>query len=183
MILNKIIKMSNKGKTYRKKSIVNEDKGVDYKYGKSYNIVSLHSDYIRKKLNKQNGEPINKGDKKPLRTIDEFRKMLNFMNEKLVEEMSTKGLFLKIPYGLGTIKFIKYLITPEYIDYLYNKTNKKVYIPATKESKYRVKIKYDKRNGRTYKSQLYSFTPNKNFKSSIEKQMLSDVGHKIYFES
>jgi hypothetical protein len=189
-------KMNSNIKNYNKniKPFKEKKRGIRQPF-QCYNIDALYRDFI---VSKVDTDPItgrvirNKG--KDVLSLKEFRDCLNFMNGQLVTKMVTEGKFFKIPYGQGELKFIKYLITPEYIDYIYRLTQGKVYIPSTdtKESTYRIKIKYSKKNNKTYMGQFYSFAPSSTFTKAVSNQ-LNDleeysgkgvgVGHRSFFDN
>lgn len=194
MIYYRMEKMNNnltKEKNYNKniKPFKNKKRGIAQNY-QCYNIDSLYRDFITSKVatNPITGRIIRNKGKENL-SLKEFRDCLNFMNNHLVTKMTTEGKFFKIPYGQGELKFIKYLITPDYIDYIYKKTNGNVYLPNTnsKETKYRIKLKYSKKNNKTYMGQFYSFVPSSVFNKSIYNSLNSLEGglegHRKFFDN
>lgn len=187
----------NNNKSIRKKSIKpfrDKKRGIRQIY-QAYNIDALYRDFLTSKaeINPTTGRIIRNSGINVL-SLKEFRDCLNFMNSHLVTKMVTEGKFFKIPYGQGELKFIKYLITPEYIDYVYKLTKGNVYIPnsKSKETKYRIKIKYSKKNNKTYMGQFYSFTPSSYFTNSVFDQLNdldsslnnnTGLGHRVFFDN
>lgn len=180
--------MSNK---YRKKSIkpqtTKEFKGVDKRI-KAYNNQCLYRDFLAYNGFIETGKRMKWCDNKVKAGIIDyktFNEVLTTCNTELVNTMVLEDKYFTLPYGQGELNFIKYKITPEYINFLYQKTKGRVYIPEIGiETNYRIKINYNKNNARTYTSQFYCFNPSKYFKNLVKYQLENtSLGHRSFNEN